>query len=92
MIIDDIQTLDSLPHGIPSDMRDEIADALQSGSEAAVEYHREAEYNSEATHWVYFANAGRGGRCAGGDTDWTDCSGLDDLADRWENYADRWCN
>lgn len=73
-------------------LRDEAERALESGREKAVEYRRDAEYNSQATEYLYLPNAGRGGVNNGGDSDWTDCTSMDDLADRWENYEDRWVN
>ncbi len=77
--------------GLPSDMQRETQRAIASGDETAVEY-ANLPAGFGCTHYVYFPSAGRGGVCNGGNTEWTDCDGLNDLADRWENYDERWCN
>lgn len=91
-----ILTLDNLPddqpYALPCDMASEITEALRSGRETHIDYRREWEYSQEATHFIYFPTAGRGGACEGGNTDWTDCDGLDDLAERWANYDEQWSN
>ncbi len=83
----------ALGYDMPADMRDEVAEALSSGREVEIEYRRlPMEKGPCAVEMVYFPRARRGGVYAGGMTDWTDCWGLDDLADRWEKYPDRWSN
>jgi hypothetical protein len=72
---------------LPIDMRDAVVDALESGRESVIDYYRD-----ESTHYVYFPRSMRGGVCQGGQTDWTDCTSMDDLIDRWSNYDDRWSN
>ena len=87
-----LANLETLADGLPLDMRAEIAAALAAGTETAIEYDRTGEYNAQPIHHVYFPNAGRGGVCGGGNTDWTDCDSMEDLADRWANYEERWAN
>lgn len=76
------------------DMRSEAMDALRDGSETAIQYEvREDRDDPNATlHLLYLPNAGRGAACTNGDSRWTDCDGIDDLADRWANYEERWSN
>lgn len=73
------------------DMRQEIAEAFGVGRENAIEYRR-INGSGNTVEYVYFPQCGRGGVCEGGNTEWTDCTDLDDLADRWENYDDLWIN
>ncbi len=82
-----VLTAANLEIGLPIDMGQEVSAALLSGREEAIEYVRNG-----GTHYVYFPSAGRGGVCQGGNTDWTDCDGINDLADRWANYESRWSN
>lgn len=46
----------------------------------------------DSTNYCYFPAAGRGGVCSNGLTDWTDCTGLDDLEYRWKTYETNWVN
>ncbi len=77
--------------GMYEDIWREIDAALQQGSEDHVEYER-IPTSSTVIERVFFPRSGRGGVCEGGNTEWTDCTSLEDLADRWANYDDRWAN
>lgn len=92
VLVDTILTAASNLDGLPTDMAEAFRCALAAGETLAAEYRCEGEYNSQSTHYLYLPGAGRGGVCTGGETEWTDCNGMDDLADRWENYDDCWCN
>lgn len=82
---DDLDIIDSII--TRCDMRDETIDALRSGAETAVEYRVDGDL-----HLLYFPAACRGAACTNGNSQWTDCDGLDDLADRYANYEERWSN
>lgn len=69
------------------DMSDEIKKAVESKSEDLITYQSLEEYSL-----CFFPNAGRGGIVTNGETDWTDCSSVDDLEERWANYDEKWCN
>jgi hypothetical protein len=51
-----------------------------------------ADGDTESTQYCYFPKAGRGAVCAGGNSEWTDCDGLDDLEGRWNDYDNSWSN
>lgn len=88
----DIENIEALI--TPIDMRCETIDAMRSGVETVVQYRTIPNYtdSSEALHLVYFPKSQRGGVCDGGNTQWTDCAGLDDLFDRYVNCEERWSN
>lgn len=77
---------------MPIDMAEEAIDALTSDREKTVLYGVIFDAEGVKTHYVWFPQAGRGGVCEGGNTDWTDCDSLEDLMDRWENWETRWSN
>lgn len=77
---------------LPLDMRTEVDEALMFNYESLVEYRRTWDHNDQPTHYAFFPNLLRGGVCDGGNTDWTDCTSMEDLVDRWENYQERWSN
>lgn len=77
---------------LPTDMREQIKEDLRSGDVVRVEVRIEGEYNQQATTYCYYPEWGRGAICEGGDSDWTDCDGLDDIARRWADYDNAWCN
>ncbi len=82
----------TLAVSLPCDIAAEACKCLTDGSETAIEYRVDVEPNGQSTHYVYFPNAGRGGVCDGADSQWTDCSSMDDLIDRYANFEDRWSN
>jgi hypothetical protein len=69
----------------PNDMRNEIISAL-TGTEEDVIYYASWQYEGEAEsrHYVLFPQAGRGGVCAGGFTEWTDANTLDEIEQQYE--------
>ena len=75
--------------GLPCDMKMEIESAIRSGREAEIEYRAMWESNEQKTHLTYFPEAGRGGLCEGGNTNWTDCSDLKSMLtitdEKWSN-------
>lgn len=78
------------------DMRQEVLAAL-GGEDTELEpevYYASwvADGDSESTQYCYFPNAGRGAVSCGGNSEWTDCSGLDDLERRWNDYDNSWSN
>lgn len=78
----------ALDRGSPLDMLSEIRTALTNGIETEIIF----EDRNELV-LCFFPNADRGGiSCQGGFTDWTDCSSVEDLLHRWENYDDYWSN
>ncbi len=77
---------------LPCDMAREVIENLTTGREMAIEYRRDAEFNAQATHYLYFPNAGRGAVCDGADSQWTDCSSMDDLLDLTSSYDDHQCD
>lgn len=87
-------TLDNLDavECLPPDMGKEAYNALTAGREKSVLYCAEFDQNKEKTHYLWLPNAGRGGVCCGGNTEWTDCDSLEDLANRWDNYEEGWSN
>lgn len=60
------------------DIRAEIIRNLSAGSESSVEVAKH-----DGTTLAYFPNAGRGAVADNGNAQWIDCTGLDDLADKW---------
>jgi hypothetical protein len=70
----------------PCDMAQEIIQSLEHvASESSVLFAR-----CEGTDYCYFPAAGRGAVCTGGLSEWTDCSGMDDLERRWNDYDNSW--
>lgn len=63
---------------LPLDMQREIA----KNPEHEFTYRRVCK-SGAVTHYIFFPEVNRGGVCEGGNTEWTDCDSLDDLADRW---------
>ncbi len=64
------------------DMRGEIASAFARGYESEAELAK-----GDGVTMVYFPECGRGGVCDNGQTQWIDCTGLDDLAAKWADAA-----
>ena len=72
----------------PSDMKKEITDAL-TGVDAepeSVVYYASWLYagENESRQYVLFPNAGRGGVCTGGYTEWCDATTLDEIEAAYE--------
>jgi len=79
---------------MPVSLVAEIKRCFEWGREEAVEHciFVDESQGPEPQHFCYFPRSGRG--CAGyaSNLEWTDCDGLNDLIDRYENYETRWCN
>jgi hypothetical protein len=84
-----ITTVDQCNAITPHDMRKEAIDALQgNGTEQEnVIYYASWHYagKCESTHVILFPNAGRGGACEGGYTDWCDADTLDAVESAYQN-------
>lgn len=85
-------TIESL--GLPCDMAREIRGAFGRSDATMAIYSRVPSdpRTHVATHYLYFPACGRGAVCDNGDSQWTDCTSLEDLVDRWANYHERWSN
>jgi hypothetical protein len=77
--------------GLPCDLRDEVRDAIESGSEAevaiAVVGYRELP---ERVTFAYFASVGRGAMYDGGSSKWIDATSLDDAIAKADDEDAGW--
>lgn len=69
----------------PLDMIEEISRAVGKTEDFVLYAHW------EGATYCFFPSAIRGGVCTNGLSTWTDCDGLDDLENRWNN-EELWCN
>lgn len=69
------------------DQRNETYKALATGAETEVYF-----AVHQGRHYLYFPNAERGAVCVGGQSEWTDCRGMDDLEHRYDNFDELWSN
>ena len=94
MKIKRIETVDDCSAIVATDMRAEAEKAIGSGS---ILYATDGPYADDdasrvTTNYLYVDAWGRGAVNVGADSEWTDCTSLGDLTDRWEHYDERWSN
>lgn len=85
LVIDDTITGDLDAYSVPVDMRREIETVLTDENLPWSLYRASLVDFADPVWFLVCPESGRGGVCCGGNTDWMDCDGIDDLIARWQS-------